>query len=120
MKIFAALLVLIAFCTVAQAYSIPPTNITDTTQQIITDETEAAETPVAETENVLEQDAKSHPVETEPIMITTAIANAIFGQNNESNTRAVNSGNNNGSYAVVGIALILLTLIAVAIYNIRK
>ncbi len=120
MKIFAALLVLIAFCAGAQAYSVSPMNITDSTQQIITDETEAAETPIAEIENVLEQDAKSHPVETEPIMITTAITNSIFGQNNESNIGTVNSGGNNDSRAVLGTALILTVLIAVAVYNIRK
>ncbi len=124
MKIFAALLVLIAFCTGAQAYSVPPMNITDTTQQIVIDETESAEIPIAENENVLELDARSHPVETEPIMITTAITNSIIGQNSESNIESniesVNSVNNKGSYAVLGIALILLILIAVAIHNIRK
>jgi hypothetical protein len=53
-------------------------------------------------------------------MITTAITNYIFGQNNESNIRTVNSGGNNDSRAVLGIALILTVLIAVAVYNIRK
>lgn len=120
MKIFAALLVLIAFCTGVQAYSVPPMNITNTTQQVVIDETEAAEIPIAENENVLELDARSHPVETEPIMITTAITNSIIGQNSESNIKSVNSVNNKGSYAVLGIALILLTLIVVAIHNIRK
>lgn len=124
MKIFAALLVLIAFSTGAQAYSVPPMNITDTTQQIVSDETEAAEIPIAENENVLELDERSHPVETEPIMITTAITNSIIGRNSESNIESniesINSVNNKGSYAVLGIALMLLTLIAVAIHNIRK
>lgn len=120
MKIFATLLVLIAFCTGAHAYSVLPMNITNTSQQIIIDETEAAEIPIAENENVLEQDAKSHPVETEPTMITTVIANSITGQNSESEIQLIGSANNKGSYALLGIALIFMTLIAVAIYNIRN
>lgn len=122
MKIFVLLLVLIAFCVNAQAYSIPSTNMVETDVKTF-DTSGYGENYIIETnatENVLEEDAKSHPVETEPTMITTAITNSIIGQNSEKNIESINYVNNNGSYTVLGIALLLMILIAVAIYNIRK
>ncbi|WP_321420789.1 hypothetical protein [uncultured Methanomethylovorans sp.] len=189
MKIFAALMVLIAFSAGAQACWVPPTNVVDnsthevepvkvvepvegttteeeatddsstdeetevvapvvdtaddTTEEVEVVETPVAETPVTETETETEvkvpmssgygeahiigtttteivQDAESHPVETEPVIITAISSNSAVEQNDDSNVTAMNTGSNNGSYTSVGIALVLAVLIAVAIYYIRK
>lgn len=108
-------------------------------------ETPVAETPVTETENEIEvkvgssngygeahivkttttgtakvDDAISHPVETEPVMVATVSSNSAVEQNDESNITAVNTASNNSSHVPVVIALTLASLIAVAIYYIRK
>lgn len=192
MRMFVALIVLIAFSAGAQACWVPPTNIVDnSTNEVepvkvvepieviepveetpeVVDETDAAdastdekteviapitgiadevvteepgvvETPVVETEteikvykssgygeahiveltttkNVLEQDAESHPVETEPVLLAPISASTTVKQNDESNVMAVGTDNNNGLYVSFAIALALTVLIAGAI-SIRK
>jgi hypothetical protein len=200
MKIFAALMVLIAFSAGAQACWVPPTKTVDdstsetepvkvvepvdtTTEEEETDdsstdeetedsstndetevttpvvdnadettaeepevvETPVAETPVTETENEIEvkvgsstgygeahivkttttgtakvDDGISLPVETEPVVLAPVSSNSAVDQNDDSNVTAANTASNNGSHVPVTIALIIASLIAVAIYYIRK
>lgn len=200
MKIFAALMVLIAFSAGAQACWVPPTKtvddstsetepvkvvepvdttteeeeaddssadeetddsaaddetevatpVVDTTDEDVTEEPEVVETPVvetpvAETETQTEvkvarssgygeahiiktastgsaqvDNGESHPVKTEPVIVTSISSNSAVEQHDDSNVTAVNTGSNNGSHVPVAIALVMAVLIAVAIYYVRK
>lgn len=120
--------------------------VVDTIDDDLTEETEVIEVPALEVETeipeteiprsggygeahvvelnkiekLIETDAEAHPVETEPVLLASISTNSTAGQNDESNTKAVNTDDNNKSYGLVGITLVMIVLIAIAIYNIRK
>lgn len=120
--------------------------VVDTIDEDLTEETEVVEVPALEVETeipeteiprsggygeahvvelntiekLIETDAEAHPVETEPVLLASISTNSTAGQNDESNTKAVNTDDNNKSYGLIGITLVMIVLIAIAIYNIRK
>lgn len=114
----------------------------DTTDEVVTEETEITETPVSEAgigvkaprsggygeahvieltaSDYLIEDDEAHLVETEPVLLASIISNSTVRQDDSSNITSMNSGNNHGSYVPVAIALLMLIMVAVAIYQIRK
>lgn len=133
MRTVVVLLILITLSTASQACWSPENAVDNFTSEIesvkaaepaeetsdntdgenITEETETT------TEGVLEQDIVSHPVETEPVMLISMGA-IIPEQRETSNVTAVSTGDNEGSYVSAGIILVLILLIIVPIYHIRK
>lgn len=133
MRTVVILLILITLSTASQACWSPENAVDNFTSKIesvkaaepaeetsdntdgenITEETETT------TEGVLEQDIVSHPVETEPVMLISMGA-IIPEQRETSNVTAVSTGDNKGSYVSAGIILVLILLIIVPIYHIRK
>ena len=133
MRTVVVLLILITLSTASQACWFPENAVDNFTSEIesvkaaepaeetsdntdgenITEETETT------TEGVLEQDIVSHPVETEPVMLISMGA-IIPEQRETSNVTAVSTGDNKGSYVSAGIILVLILLIIVPIYHIRK
>lgn len=114
----------------------------DTTDEVVTEETEITETPVSEAgigvkaprsggygeahvveltaSDYLIEDDEARLVETEPVLLASIISNSTVRQDDSSNITSMNSGNNHGSYVPVAIALVMLIMVAVAIYQIRK
>lgn len=133
MRTVVVLLILITLSTASQACWSPENAVDNFTSEIesvkaaepaeetsdntdgenITEETETT------TEGVLEQDIVFHPVETEPVMLISMGA-IIPEQRETSNVTAVSTGDNKGSHVSAGMILVLILLIIVPIYHIRK
>ncbi len=134
MRTVVVLLILITLCTASQVCWSPENAADNFTSEIEsvkvaepaeetsdnTDGENITEETKTTTEGVLEQDIVSHPVETEPVMLISMGA-SIPEKRETSNVTAVSTGDTNkGSYVSAGMILVLILLIIVPIYHIRK